>query len=152
MMGFLILGSLSKAKDFKPSARLAAVINAMASSPEMIAGKEDFDTMYNAHFGAELDKYGFKGCEQPAGFIEKFCAAADREKLTAYLPADVMKKWSSSVKEPDIMLYKKKTLKSNPIQDLADKMFPPETRVRNIVDDIMNKGKTMGRKKKNKRK
>ena len=152
MMGFIVLGALSRLGDgYTPSGRLANIIKAMVSDETMLDGKDDFELMFEEHFGDFLDKYGYGGCEMPAEFVEKFCASGDREFFTPYLSPDMLKKWASSVKEPDIVNFRRKNVKRNSLQELADKMFPPETKVRNIVDDIMGRGKnTIKRRKKRK--
>ena len=142
MLGFLVLGPLSFIPDFKPSGSMqTAILEALEKNENALSGCNDFKGMYKAHFGEFTDKYAADGCDMPLDFVEKCCASADRKLLEEHISADIMKKWSRSVKEPDIVPFSKGRQNANPLSKLADKMFPPDTKVRNIVDGILAKGK-----------
>ena len=82
-----------------------------------------------------------EGCRLPLEFIENCCAASDRAFLAGALSDSVMKKWSKSVKEPEVIRFAPKKDRSGSLSRLADKMFPPGTKVRTIVDEILTKGR-----------
>ena len=142
MLGFLILGPLSLMKNYQFSTnRQAEIVGAMEKVAEIAAGRDDFLDMFRAHFGDIEDIFGTDGCQLPLEFAEKCLCAADRELLAGHLSADTMKKWSRSVKEPEIVPFSEKHSDKNAVSKLADKMFPPGTKVRNIVDGILTKGR-----------
>lgn len=142
MMGFLILGPLSLMKNYQFSTnRQAEIVGAMEKVAEIAAGRDDFLDMFRAHFGDIENIFGTDGCQLPLEFAEKCLCAADRELLAGHLSADTMKKWSRSVKEPEIVPFSEKHSDKNAVSKLADKMFPPGTKVRNIVDGILTKGR-----------
>lgn len=139
-IGFLVLGALSLCKDYKPASQLQEkILEAIKQSPEILDGYKDFSAMYDAHFSSISEKYGTDGCQLPLEFIEKCCASADRELIQPYLSADIAKKWAGSVKEPEIIPYYSGRPKKGALSRLADRMFPPDTRVRTIVDGILSK-------------
>jgi hypothetical protein len=49
--------------------------------------------------------------------------------------------WCENVKEPDLAPVYAHKAKKNALARLADRLFPPETRVRTIVDGILSKRK-----------
>jgi len=140
LMGFIILGPLSLAKDFTFASQLQAEIaGAMEKVPEMTEGRDDFLDMFRSFFGDTDEKYGTEGCELPLQFAEKSLASADRKLLTGKIAADTMKKWNRSVKDPDIVPFSAPKRRQNKLSKLADKMFPPGTKVRTITDNILTK-------------
>ncbi len=142
MLGFLVLGPLSLMKDYQFSTnRQAEIVGAMEKTAETAAGRDDFVDMFRAHFGDKEDIFGTDGCQLPLEFAEKCLCAADRELIAGQLSADTMKKWSHSVKEPEVVPFSDRHSDKNAVSKLADKMFPPGTKVRNIVDGILTKGR-----------
>lgn len=140
MIGFLVLGALSLCKDYKASSQLQEkILEALKQNPKILDGYKDFSAMYDAHFKNHLEKYGTDGCQLPLEFIEKCCASADRSLIQSYLSADIAKKWAGSVKEPEIIPFYSGKPKKGALSRLADRMFPPDTRVRTIVDGILAK-------------
>ena len=57
------------------------------------------------------------------------------------MSADALKKWGASVKEPELVPYSSGADERNSLYKLADKMFPPGTKVRNITEGILAKGR-----------
>lgn len=141
MMGFMILGALAAA-DTSPelTPMQECIVKAMEQNEKMTAGRDDLLDMFSAYFDDIKVKAGSEGCLLPLDFAEKCCSANDRKFLEAYISADTLKKWSRSVKEPEIVQLSKKRHNQNALSRLADKMFPPNTKVRNIVDEILAKG------------
>ena len=133
-------------EDYKPSSRQALIINALNSDKAALEGKEDFDTLFSRHFGSFLDKFGSKDCELPLQFVEECCSAADREFFRPYMSPEALKKWGSSVKEPKLVEYSTRSTEKRALDRLADKMFPPGTKVRNITDGILSKGRKKNKK------
>lgn len=142
MLGFIILGALSLCRDFSPSNELQReIISALENNPEAVYGKEDFSQMLRFCFDDILDDYGSEGCTLPLEFLEKYAYSADRNALSPYISTETAEKWSKSVKEPSLAPVYAGKAKKNSLARFADKLFPPETRVRSIVDDILSKGK-----------
>lgn len=54
---------------------------------------------------------------------------------------DTMKEWQNIVTEPETAPVYIKSTNENAISRLADRMFPPGTKVRNITDGILVKMK-----------
>ncbi|MBQ6181280.1 MAG: hypothetical protein IJK31_06280 [Ruminococcus sp.] len=147
LLGFIVLGAYSLCgEDYKPSSRQALIINALNSDKAALEGKEDFDTLFSRHFGSFLDKFGSKDCELPLQFVEECCSAADREFFRPYMSPEALKKWGSSVKEPKLVEYSTRSTEKRALDRLADKMFPPGTKVRNITDGILSKGRKKNKK------
>ena len=142
LIGFLGAGAASLEEDISSkSGKMRPIIaDALMHDEKFLDGCDDFNTMMNEHFGSSLEKYGSKGCGEFLGFLEKCCASADREFFVPYISSSAMKKWASSVKEPEIVPFSGKKYRESSLDRLADKMFPPGTRVRNIADGILAKG------------
>ncbi|MBQ9808560.1 MAG: hypothetical protein IJM55_06800 [Ruminococcus sp.] len=142
LLGFIALGGLSRCgEDFRLTPRQALIADALRSDEKALDGLEDFDMMFSEHFGEFLDRFGSKGCGLPMEFLEECCSASDRELFRPYLSGDALKKWGSKVKEPELIPYSTRKHEKNALYKLADKMFPPGTRVRNITEGILSKGR-----------
>jgi hypothetical protein len=142
LLGFIALGGLSRCgEDFRLTPRQALIADALRSDEKALDGLEDFDMMFSEHFGEFLDRFGSKGCGLPMEFLEECCSAFDRELFRPYLSGDALKKWGSKVKEPELIPYSTRKHEKNALYKLADKMFPPGTRVRNITEGILSKGR-----------
>lgn len=142
MLGFL--GAGAAALDEKALAgggkMRPLIIDALKRDEKILDGLDDFRKMLDDHFGCSLEKYGCEGCGEILDFLEECCASADRELFRPYLSTDSLKKWSASVKEPEILPFSGKKQKDNALNRIADKMFPPGTKVRNITEGILAKG------------
>ena len=97
----------------------------------------DFKEMYGKYFGEyDINK---SGCEFPLIFIENHSASADRMLLRSCISDSTYKNWSQNVTDPEILPVYSRTVKKNPVSQLADKLFPPGTKVRTIADGILAK-------------
>ena len=142
MLGFITLGALSLSPESRPQTKVGrAVTEALEKNEKCLRGLEDFKEMYEVFFGDIRDISGNEGCQYPLDFVEGCCSASDRKMLESYIPAQIYKKWGSSVKEPEIVRFTEKKPKQNAASRLADKMFPPGTKVRSITDSILSKGR-----------
>ena len=141
MMGFLSLGALSLVPGHDPGKELGrSVLAALEKNEKCCAGRDDFIAMYEEYFGDISESSGREACEVPLDFVVKCCTSADRKFLEEHISAKVFKKWSSSVKDPEIAINTGIKPKQNAASRLADKMFPPGTKVRSITDSILAKG------------
>ena len=138
MLGFIVLGPLTFIEDFSPETELQRqLIDAMEKNKEISAGKQDFEQMVYHHFGDFIGKYGGEGCQLPLEFIEKFSYIGDRELIKPTLSEIGLKKWGKPANEPKLAPVHTKAVKKNPLQKLADKLFPEGTRVREISEGIL---------------
>ena len=138
MLGFMVLGPLMFIEDFSPGTELQKeLIAAMENNKEISEGKRDFEQMVYHHFGDLIGKYGGEGCQLPLEFIEKFSYIGDRELIKPTLSEIGLKKWGKPANEPKLAPVHTKAVKKNPLQKLADKLFPEGTRVREISEGIL---------------
>ena len=141
MMGFIVLGTLGLMPDYSPETKLGSeIVAALEKDEEASAGRDDFNDMLENYFGDIRDALQSEGCQLPLDFVEHCCTSADRKHLEANISAKVFKKWCSSVKDPEIVRFRADKPKQNAVSRLADKMFPPGTKVRSITDSILAKG------------
>lgn len=142
MLGFIVLGPLSLVKDFAPENDMQeALIAAMRENPDIMDGCRDFEEMLYHHFGDFIGKYGSEGCQLPLEFLEKYSYAGDRSLVKEYLSDKGAKKWGTGAAEPKLAPVHTGSVKKNSLQKLADKLFPEGTRVRNITEGMLHKGK-----------
>lgn len=141
-LGYIVFGTLSLAENFDAKSGIQReLISAFQRSDEMRAGAEAFKKQFPLHFDGIVEKFGAKGCEIPLEFIERHCASEDRRLFREYLEPKTYEKWEKSITEPKLAPVGKKALKQNFASRLADKMFPPGTKVRNMADGMLMKMK-----------
>ena len=75
-------------------------------------------------------------------FLEKHAAAGDRLLLRKQLSLETDEAWTEAFTEPKLAPVRLTPPKQNALGRLADKLFPPGTRVRNIVDGLLVKMKS----------
>ncbi len=140
MLGFIVLGGLSMCEDFAHENELqSALIAALEECPDCRAGRGAFRDALALHFGDHLGKYGSRDCQLPLIFLEKHSSPADRELLKPYLSAEVYESWAKATSEPEIApVYYKKARKGG-LYRVADKLFPPGSKVRSLADGALTK-------------
>lgn len=138
MIGFIVFGTLSLIDDYKPqTAFQSEILSSLEKNKKVIQGMNDFKEMYGKYFGEyDINK---SGCEFPLIFIENHSAPADRMLLRSCISDSTYKNWSQNVTDPEILPVYSRTVKKNPVSQLADKLFPPGTKVRTIADGILAK-------------
>lgn len=141
MLGFIVFGTLKLAKDFQPTEFQRKIISVAENNPEIIRGAGDFVSLFTAHTGNISFNAGNKGLELPFEFFEKHGAPLDRNMLKGLLDDDTFREWDSIITEPRTASVYVKDENPNSLSRLADKMFPPGTKVRNIADGILVKMK-----------
>lgn len=140
MIGFIVLGPLSLYKDLVINTVFQAdILGAMGENEKMVKGRDDFAAMFDEHFSGHLDKAGLDGCTLPFEFFVKHCAVGDRMSLQKKLAPEVMVKWAESVTEPEIAPVYLKKFKKPFLSKLADRLFPPGSKIRTITDRILAK-------------
>lgn len=142
MLGFLVAGTLGLSGEYKPETELEGeVLTALEQFPEASKGKQDFENMFYAHFGDHLGKFGYEGCRMPFQFLMKYSYEGDRELLRKYLSTVAEAEWAAAIDEPKLAPVYGDKRKKNAVARLADRMFPPGTKVRNIAEGILSKGR-----------
>ncbi|MCM1132040.1 MAG: hypothetical protein NC340_01070 [Ruminococcus flavefaciens] len=139
MLGFIVFGTLRLAKDFSSSAFEKKLISAVEENEEITRGAEDFTSLFSAHFGNISNRLNYSGFSLPFEFFAKHGAVLDRNMLK--LDGDTLKEWQGMITEPATAPVYVRSVKQNAVSRLADRMFPPGTRVRGIADGILVKMK-----------
>jgi hypothetical protein len=141
MLGAIVGGAL-KVADIVPEGDIAQVLYDIINNSERSReGMEDMANLYHAYFDGHLSKFGFKGCTLPLEFLVKHAAIGDRSMLQSRMSAADFVKWSEINHEAEIAPVYGRKMKQNGMSKLADKLFPPGTKVRNIADGLLVKMK-----------
>ena len=53
------------------------------------------------------------------------------------MPADIHKKWREGITDAPTVPNLQRVTEKNKLEKLADRMFPPGTKVRNIADGVL---------------
>ena len=140
MMGFVVLGALGFTDGSEKRSELEAkLIEALEKNPAAKSGAESFAAIYEEYFGDKAENGISEGCGLPLRFIGKCCGEADRKLLSKQLSPTLLKKWASSVAEPEIVPIYEHNSSGNALSRLADRMFPPGTKVRTMSENILGK-------------
>lgn len=141
MLGFIVYGALSLAdSNYKPDTSLKKeLIESEGINQKILQGRDDFIRMFNECFGEFTDCMKYTGLELPFEFLTDHSASADRMFFRSCVSDGTYKKWSESVTDPEILPIYARTVKKNAVSKLADKLFPPGTKVRTIADGILAK-------------
>lgn len=140
MMGFLVLGAQRLAGDIPTDDELQSkLLAALRDNESAMAGLHDLEVLSEGYIDAIARNYGSDGCDLPLKFIGKCCGEGDRVLLKKQLSPTFLKKWASSVTEPEIVPFYTHRPQNNALSRLADRMFPPGTKVRTITDNILGK-------------
>jgi hypothetical protein len=141
MLGAIVGGAL-KVADIVPEGDIAQVLYDIINNSERCReGMEDMANLYHAYFDGHLNKFGFKGCTLPLEFLVKHAAIGDRSTFQSRMSAADFVKWSEINHEAEIAPVYSRRMKQNGMSKLADKLFPPGTKVRNIADGLLVKMK-----------
>lgn len=134
MLGFIVFGTLKFAgcrhDDFRKR-----IISASEKNTEIKRGADDFAELFSAHFPDIA--HNFRGAELPFEFYVNHSAPLDRNILRDFLDDDTFSEWENSVTEPKTAPVHADVTKQNAASQLADRMFPPGTKVRNIADGVL---------------
>ena len=142
ILGFTVWGALHLIKAYQPESDIETkLVSAFAANEEITHGMEDFLEAFRIHFGDLLIPYGYKDCDLPLKFLVQHSAPADRELLSAGM-GDVSEKWAETTTEPSLAPVTERSQNRSATAKLADKMFPPGTKVRNMADAMLVKMKS----------
>lgn len=140
MLGFIILGAMSRYKDYVVESELDAhILGALSRLPNAVKGAEDFELMYDDIFSGASEKYGFSGCQLPFVYFARHGAIGDRMSIQKLLPPEILAEWADIVTEPEIAPVFTKHYEKNALSRFADKLFPHGSKIRTILDRIIAK-------------
>lgn len=141
MLGFIVYGTLNMIdENYEPDTPLKKeLILSAEKNPKIASGRDDFIKVFNKHFGEYYDCMKHTGFELPFEFLSDHAAPADRMLLRSCISDGTYKNWSETVTAPEILPVYARTVKKNVVSKLADKLFPPGTKVRTIADGILAK-------------
>ncbi len=138
-LGAIVYGSLLLSEDTETSDFQRQLEEAMERDEAMKRGGEEMAALFAAHFGGFAEKMGREGFGLPLKFLEEYGAPVDRQLFGAALSSEDMKSWAKRAAASEAAVVSGKKHKKNVMERLADKMFPPGTKVRSIADNIMIK-------------
>ncbi len=149
MLGFMVLGTLGLTEFSDQGSDLRRTIKkALEANPKAAAGARDFRQIFQADFADFLDKFGYAGCDLPFEFLLLHSSIGDRMLLEKQLEPFELQAWTDVTTEAETAPVFGRQVSKSAAQRLADKMFPPGTRVRNIADNMLDamKRRTFGKK------
>jgi len=142
MLGFMTGGPVEASGTDVRDKTAKKLLSALSAIPEAAAGIEDMDRLFHMHFDGHIAKFGYKDCDMPLSFLAKYSAPGDRAMLQGKLEPSVFAEWTEGTKEPKLAPVHARTVKRSATAKLADKLFPPGTKVRNIADGMLVKMKS----------
>ncbi|MDE5763695.1 MAG: hypothetical protein K2I00_01855 [Ruminococcus sp.] len=145
ILGFFVYGCY-KISGYIPEDSIQKIlVQAMEQNSDMKRGGTDFENLFRRHFGDFSEKISMSGMNLPLEFIANHCGESDRKMFRKFIPAENMTEWENIISEPDTAPLHRQRPEQNSLEKLADRMFPPGTRVRNIADGILSKIKEKAR-------
>lgn len=145
ILGFIVYGTYLLMDRSKLNDEEKIIISALEKNKEIVRGGEEFSELFRSHFGTYFRHFSFEGFDLPLKFIAFHCDSADVGIIKKYLTAEEYKSWTANITEPTVVRKSRRDVEQNGLEKLADKMFPPGTRVRNITDGIITKLKGKSR-------
>lgn len=141
MLGFIVYGTFSLIQDnYEYYDQLKQELSSLTgNNQKILQGRDDFLRMFNEYFHEFDDFMKYEGFQLPFEFLADHSAPADRMLLRSCISDSTYKKWSENVTEPEILPVYARTVKKNAVSQLADKLFPPGTKIRTIADGILAK-------------
>lgn len=142
MLGAAVLGISSLFTKNSQETELGGILRkTMLENIDILSGKKDFTALYNSIFGSLLDKYSPEGCQLTTEFLEKHSAPADRNIFMKVLDPSVFAEWTEGTSEPQLAPVHSTGRKRTALDKLADRLFPPNTKVRNIAESVLHSKK-----------
>lgn len=142
MLGAAVLGISSLYTKSNQETELFGVLRkTMQENSNILSGKKDFTALYDSIFGGILDKYSPEGCQLTAEFFEKHSAPSDRDILRTKLETTDFAAWTEGTAEPQLAPVHSTGRKRTALDKLADRLFPPNTKVRNMAENVLHSKK-----------
>jgi hypothetical protein len=137
ILGFFVGGCGKKADISDLGETERAIFEAISENSDANRGGDDFIGLFHRHFGDIELNLDYKGFTLPLNLIAEHGGSMDVGLLKNNMSADAHKKWQEGItdapKAPDFRRNKEQ----NKLEKLADRLFPPGTKVRNIADGII---------------
>lgn len=142
MLGAAIPGISSLYSKSGQETELGGILRkTMLENSNILMGKKDFTALYNSIFGSLLDKYSPEGCQLTTEFLEKHSAPADRNILMKALDPTIFAEWTEGTADPQLAPVHSSGRKRTALDKLADRLFPPNTKVRNMAESVLHSKK-----------
>lgn len=138
ILGFIVYGCCKFADISELDDTCRDVLAALEDCPETRSGGENFYELFKRHFEPYIGKFSYNGFTLPLEMLAKHGASMDVGLLKAHMPEKSHKKWKDGITDAVIAPTRKKT-EQNKLEKLADRMFPPGTKVRNMADGVLFK-------------
>lgn len=137
ILGFFVYGCCKKADISALSETERAIFDGMAQNSDICRGAEDFSGLFQRHFGNISQDFEYNGFELPLKLISEHGGSMDVGLLKNHMPADIHKKWREGITDAPTVPNLQRVTEKNKLEKLADRMFPPGTKVRNIADGVL---------------
>lgn len=138
ILGFIVYGCCTLADISELDDTCKDVLSALENSPEARRGGEEFHELFKNHFEEYLSKFSYNGFSLPLEMLANHGGSMDVGLLKAHMPENSHKKWKDGITDAVTAPTGRKT-EQNKLEKLADRMFPPGTKVRNMADGVLFK-------------
>lgn len=138
ILGFIVYGCCNFADISELDDTCTEILEALKNHPEIRRGGEDFNELFKRHFEAYLGKFSYNGFSLPLEMLARHGGSMDAGLLKAYMPEKSYKKWKDGITDAVTAPTGKRT-EQNKLEKLADRMFPPGTKVRNMAEGVLFK-------------
>lgn len=141
ILGFIAYGfsKLADISKFTESER--EILDALSKNSEVQRGADDFIELFRRHSADILTNINSNGFDLPIKFLAMHGGSMDIGLLKNNMSAESNQKWKEAIVDSPAVPKMRKSAEQNKLEKLADKMFPPGTRVRNIADGLLLKMK-----------
>ncbi|MBO5164786.1 MAG: hypothetical protein J6B75_10170 [Ruminococcus sp.] len=140
ILGFIVYGCCKLADISELDDTCGEILAAVEDCPETRRGGDDLNELFKRHFEAYLGKFSYNGFTLPLEMLANHGNSADVGLLKAHMPEKSHKKWKNGITDAVTAPTGKKS-EQNRLEKLADRMFPPGTKVRNMADGVLFKMK-----------
>ncbi len=140
ILGFIVYGCCKLADISGLDDNCRSVLAALEDYPEIRRGGEDLNELFKRHFESYLGQFSYNGFTLPLEMLAKHGGSVDVGLLKAHMPEKFHKKWKDGITDAVTVSTEKRT-EQNRLEKLADRMFPPGTKVRNMADGVLFKMK-----------
>lgn len=140
IFGFFAYGCCLAGKISDIDEKSRKILVCMEKNSEIKRGGEEFSTLFRSVFEKFNGKISFSGMELPLKLAAYHGDTFDTALLKGCMTDEEYRLWKSEITEPSLVSSAKKT-EQNSLEKLADKLFPPGTKVRNIAEGMLFKMK-----------